>query len=397
MDTHDEFSRTFVLKQHTPMLHFQHGKQDALLRTTEVVPKLEKLIKNNLAKIDPELCKKYSTVISQYFSGKSSGRYYKLHVTGRVKSVRTVKTYFGRNESLPSHKRLIGSYFGDNHEAVDFENLAIQIFSLNTDLGDFIFEALKWLFLKENFGCRGTKGFGCFAWNGFNKSEIKERMTSLKPCLLGVYMKDEAIDESSALESIHSDYQLIKSGRNRPYAKSELFQVMCQGKIGWEKRWIKMKVEEGNSIRNTDFIYLKQNKPPIRCGDFRYDWRDNSKIEYKYIRALLGLSDQFEYLLDSNQRDKMIVSIVSQDKGVERFKSPLIFKYYFGNVYILLESIDEKMYDLPFDFSISTKINDEKSSIGKIGTLKTPTKEEFVLEKIMQKILIKQPLNYTPL
>ena len=39
---------TIKLKQHTPLIHFQHDQEGATLRASEVKPKLDKFVLNNL-------------------------------------------------------------------------------------------------------------------------------------------------------------------------------------------------------------------------------------------------------------------------------------------------------------------------------------------------------------
>lgn len=40
----DEYSRSYILKQQTPMLHFQYNEQGVCLRASEVKPKLDRFI-----------------------------------------------------------------------------------------------------------------------------------------------------------------------------------------------------------------------------------------------------------------------------------------------------------------------------------------------------------------
>ena len=42
------FQLTFTLKQHTPIIHFQHDQAGATLRATELKPKLDRFIMHKL-------------------------------------------------------------------------------------------------------------------------------------------------------------------------------------------------------------------------------------------------------------------------------------------------------------------------------------------------------------
>ena len=47
------------LKQHTPLIHFQHSQEGATLRASEVKPKLDKYIIKKVFDDDWDKCKEY--------------------------------------------------------------------------------------------------------------------------------------------------------------------------------------------------------------------------------------------------------------------------------------------------------------------------------------------------
>ena len=49
----------FTLKEHTPIIHFQHDQDGATLRATEVKPKLDRFIIKHKYNDDFDLCKEY--------------------------------------------------------------------------------------------------------------------------------------------------------------------------------------------------------------------------------------------------------------------------------------------------------------------------------------------------
>ena len=49
----------FTLKQHTPIIHFQHDQEGATLRATEVKPKLDRFIIEKVFHNEFEECKNF--------------------------------------------------------------------------------------------------------------------------------------------------------------------------------------------------------------------------------------------------------------------------------------------------------------------------------------------------
>jgi len=254
---------------------------------------------------------------------------------------------------------------------------------------------LKWLFLLGNFGCRGTKGFGSFSWEGFDETEIDARLKKALPAYLNIYSSSNGADYKSTLGNIHEKYQTLKSGRNVPgvYEKSKIFQFMCNADVGWEKRWIKLGLTE-NDISNNHLILYK--KRPLRCGDERNEWEDQKIVEYKFIRALLGLSDKYEYLMDDGtrnaSREKLIVRIDHSPKesenAIERFASPLTFKVFDNRTFILANPIHQNLFGEKFKFSAWHKESGSAPvHIKDLGDLNVPQQSEFNLIAFLNKTL----------
>ena len=54
----------FTLKQHTPLIHFQHDQAGATLRATEVKPKLDKFLRETLMQIKPAVYTEFRDLIA---------------------------------------------------------------------------------------------------------------------------------------------------------------------------------------------------------------------------------------------------------------------------------------------------------------------------------------------
>lgn len=392
----DMHQLTFTLRQHTPILHFQHDQPGATLRATEVKPKLDRFIIRTLQKVDPELFEKYKTVITaDNFPLKDKvASPYKLSIKAKGSKNLIVKTYFSRREQdeISETERCEGSYFGEAHKGVYSENVTIQIFSFDPQIRELVFESLKWLFLLENFGCRVTKGFGSFTWEGFTETDIEERLKKAAPLYLKIYSANNTGNFKTALSNIHEKYQTLKSGRNVPgtYEKSRLFQFMCRADVGWEKRWIKLGLTE-DDISDTHLILY--NKRPLRCGDERNEWDDLNNVTYKFIRALLGLSDKHEYLLDDGNRrairdEKLVVRIEPLSKDIERFASPLTFRVIQNKIFILVNPIHQDLFGKAFKFSAWHKAGrSEPRHLKNLGEKNVPLESEFDLVAFLDKSL----------
>jgi len=168
-----------------------------------------------------------------------------------------------------------------------------------------------------------NKGFGSFSVIKIDNKEI----TFDENRLLRYYPKIYKINSTDPLKKILEDYQYLKSGTNRPYKKSLLFEYMCKKSVRWEKRMIKEYLKKDfPSI----FKKLKYEKEPIEC-------KNEKSFEYQYIRGLLGITEQIEFLKRDARdfRDKIKIQIKSKDKSVERFKSPITYKVINNNIYVL--------------------------------------------------------------
>jgi hypothetical protein len=298
-----KFKVEFTLKQHTPLIHFQADQSGATLRATELKPKFDRFLK-------------------EYVLGGSFDRLnYKVKIIGSNYEKYTYKTYV--NPKKAGKYDRVGAYFG-NLKAIKFQqNIRIEFFSFNADVIEKIREYFADFISITNFGARQNKGFGSFSVVKIDDKEI----TFDEKRLLRYYPKIYKTNSADPLKKILEDYQYLKSGTNRPYKKSLLFEYMCKNNVRWEKRMIKEYLKKDfPSI----FENLKYEKEPIKC-------KNEQNFEYQYIRGLLGITEQIEFLKRDarNFRDKIKIQIKSKDKSIERFKSPITYKVINNNIYVL--------------------------------------------------------------
>ena len=311
------FKVEFTLKQHTPIIHFQSDQSGATLRASELKPKFDKFLKKYA--FNDKIPKEYK------ISDANDALDYTVKIAAsKLYDTYQYKTYISkRDRENPQIK--MGSYFGDN-KAIQTDKITITIMSINNIK---IIEYIKKYFIDfiiiENFGSRQNKGFGSFT---VIKIDNKELNYNVEDILLNYYQIIYTMTHKNPLQKIQQDYQLLKSGSSNPqYKKSLLFNYMCNNKIRWEKRMIKEYMKKDYP---SVFKTLKYEKQPTKCNN-------EENFQYEYVRGLLGITEQIEFLkLNArNFKDKIKINIKSVDNNIKRFKSPITFKVIGNNIYVL--------------------------------------------------------------
>ncbi len=392
----------FTLKQHTPLIHFQHDQAGATLRTTEVKPKLdqfiiEKLLKEQNIRFDYyepqtdgtqkfinarealkretkepiiETQKKWAS----WLVGKGKNEHvaldYKMIITAPVKHDEYVFSSLPASRNKDEgrianiHKNLSAKYinntqhFADNeyidktdqHSSIRkglmHEKIGIRIICLNLDLLRMIEITYKSFFISTSFGTRQSKGFGCFLPQGIKDTEIIEMIGSI-PSITGIFQKTSKNNFELKLQEINKMYSLLKRGQTYGgYQKSKLWEYECLiANFRWEKRKIKSHLKENDPDLFAQLKY-DPNTPIHRIDDC-----SNAKnlYEYKYVRALLGLAEQYEFALDLPGNKKIKVSIkdtLKEDSktkayAIDRFKSPIHFIITDSSIFLITHEMPE--------------------------------------------------------
>jgi len=313
------FKINFTLKQHTPIIHFQSDQAGATLRATELKPKLDRFLIRHAFGGEKEAYKAYLV------DPQREALDYKVKILyeGDAPEALQYKTYLNPRKAGPYDR--VGSYFGREKALYAPKGtVRVTFHSFSDRLLALIEEHFEGFLALNSFGSRQNKGFGSF---------LDERTDSLQKvtALLHRYGKNVYVKQShDPLKQIQQDYQLLKSGRNKPYEKSLLFQYMCNGKVKWEKRMIKERMER--QLPDT-FSQLKWSHAPVGCANESSDYR------FFYIRGLLGTAGQIEFLKRNprNFKDKIKVQIVSQDPNIKRYRSPVTFKVFENTIYAFTE------------------------------------------------------------
>ena len=339
---------TVKLKQHTPLIHFQHDQYGATLRASEVKPKLDRFILTKLGNGDYKKgCDEAHK--NKWLIGEHNALNYKMKIIAPEveywdinEKQRYTRWHEQRNRPfinlennryLAKQRRVDGkmildlkSYplffanmdadYTDNDEYRKFsfteELLEVRIiFSQKfEDLYEYINnpELLNDFWYNTNFGTRQSKGFGSFSidrddplylpWQSQYRFEVRD------------------LQNVEYLEDVY----------NKLFSDIELFYKTLRGGINLKNR-----------NRETVFYFKSlAYKYAHGCLQAKWDKRviketfygiDHEKMPYEYdVRDMLGFSTNEQWLSYGD-------SIIKTSTVADRMQSPIMFKpiYEFGN------------------------------------------------------------------
>lgn len=423
---------TVKLKQHTPLIHFQHEQYGATLRASEVKPKLDRFIlaklsdderregeragwikrKNDKVWLDYKMRIEAEENPNEYLicSLFSSGEI--LDAKGdNIKKLpfKILKNtpYFAqenvnsRKEDNDSNPVFIKGKNSNNQNTYIYNEEAwnsigkkglmwngvkVIVCSMFPAIIEKIKKYLSEFFICNNFGTRSTKGFGSFTIAD-SSADID---SVLKNNFQFVYKKDVSkLDMNGIFSDIKKNYQILKSGNNnKSYTKSLLFCYAAnemENNPRWEKRFFKRAVE-GKLPKG--YRLLNKNKAPICDSRGNQSWKDKDRYDYKYVRAMLGVADKYEFLLEKDcgengwkrdNKNKLIVK--PRINGVDRCESPILIKVLDGAMYLVGNDVNQGV--LNKDVNITYSINENSLKVSEdFKRIKTPD-DVFSLKNFM--------------
>ncbi len=225
----------FTLKQHTPIIHFQHDQEGATLRASEVKPKLDQFIIENLTnKIGFEARIEFHRLL---FNGTEEQRKWKNWLKGKgtdlkdsyhnsnERNIALIHLTFDYKIKIPSifpERKLIEPkskfpcFFGDMGEdyvkkkkgfSFTKELLNCEIFTYISGLKYFIALQLLNFFSITNFGTRQSKGFGSFYITPDSKYLSEYNIVYKQPNLR--YSFNISINNNSTWNEFHNLFNVI--------------------------------------------------------------------------------------------------------------------------------------------------------------------------------------------
>lgn len=397
-----DWQKEYKLVQHTPLIHFQHSEPHACLRATEVKPKLDRFLIEQLEKDDRFGDGRWK----KWFVGDGSQQSfdYMMRITpnseqvDRTQSIERAiakienqdykrfhgihKNYFGNMASEKKReekKKAIRETFKESLFYKDGLTLTIRCFI--PELLTFIDEHIRGFFMMHNFGTRQRKGFGSFTVDISTKpNEPKGFDLVGKYCPNAYYCKlDNDVNADALLDAVWVISAFLRSGFNRGegnYVRGFVFRYFQREKnpLANDKAFVKQQV-----LHN---VYNEETP-----GEHRRFYGNN--VRYRYVRGLLGTNENSRFCRNPNAHTPVYDIYTHSAEGVERFPSPLLFKPIGKFVFILPQKIPDEIFGS--EFYILEKNQEEKydskaTSEQKLNYLqtecessmiKTPTAEEF--------------------
>lgn len=403
----NDWQKEYKLVQHTPLIHFQHSEPHACLRATEVKPKLDRFLIEQLEKDDRFGDGRWK----KWFVGDGSQQSfdYMMRITPnseQVERTQSIERAIARaehrspNASLHKiHKNYFGNMASGNNiqdtvqaiqetfkESLFYKDgLTLTIRCFIPELLTLIDEHIRGFFMMHNFGTRQRKGFGSFTVDISTKpNEPKGFDLVGKYCPNAYYCKlDGNVNADALLDAVWVISAFLRSGFNRGegnYVRGFVFRYFQREKnpLANDKAFVKQQV-----LRN---VYNEATR-----GEHLHPYGNN--VRYRYVRGLLGTNENSRFCRaprGETREDRTVHNIyIHSAEGVERFPSPLLFKpigkfvfilpqkmpdEIFGSEFYILEKNQEEEYD-------SKATSDQKLNYlqteCKSSMIKTPTAEEL--------------------
>lgn len=399
-----DWQKEYKLVQHTPLIHFQHSEPHACLRATEVKPKLDRFLIEQLEKDDRFGDGRWK----KWFVGDGSQQSfdYMMRITPnseQVERTHSIERAIARAEHRPPnanlheiHKNYFGNMASGNNiqdtiretfkESLFYKDgLTLTIRCFIPELLTLIDEHIRGFFMMHNFGTRQRKGFGSFTVDINTQPNAPKGFDLVgKYCPNAYYCKlNDNVSADALLDAVWVISAFLRSGFNRGegnYVRGFVFRYFQREKnpLANDKAFVKQKV-----LHN---VY--NEKTP---GEHRRFYGNN--VRYRYVRGLLGTNENSRFCRDprgETREDRTVHNIyIHSAEGVERFPSPLLFKpigkfvfilpqkmpdEIFGSKFYILEKNQEDKYDSKA--TSDQKLNYLKQEC-KGGMIKTPTAEEL--------------------
>jgi len=291
-----KFKAEFTLKQHTPIIHFQSNQRGATLRATELKPKFDRFLLENVKGIP---------YIEN--ANKSKSLDYKVKI----------EQNFSQAQEINSRESLYFGNMGDGEEK-KFKTyprpFTIEFFSYNREVLEAIKSNFEAFLANTNFGTRQSKGYGGFYIDGksFDTKLIAHKIYSFS--------------SNNWEKDIKVLYPFLRQGINRVnhngdtvfYSKPAIFSYAKSKGWEWDKKAIKQE------------YFSNQLQKQIK------DYKPSDILEYSsenqyLLRDLFGLSSSQEwgkpYYTTIEKEGTKIENINGKNEiVVQRFRSPITFK-----------------------------------------------------------------------
>lgn len=396
----NDWQKEYKLVQHTPLIHFQHSEPHACLRATEVKPKLDRFLIEQLEKDDRFGDGRWK----KWFVGDGSQQSfdYMMRITPnseQVERTQSIERAIARAEHRPPnasfheiHKNYFGNMASGNNiqdtiretfkESLFYKDgLTLTIRCFIPELLTFIDEHIRGFFMMHNFGTRQRKGFGSFTVDINTQPNAPKGFDLVgKYCPNAYYCKlDGNVNADALLDAVWVISAFLRSGFNRGegnYVRGFVFRYFQREKnpLANDKAFVKQQV-----LHN---VYNEATR-----GEHLHPYGNN--VRYRYVRGLLGTNENSRFCRAPNAHTPVYDIYTHSAEGIERFPSPLLFKPIGKFVFILPQKMPDKIFGSEF-YILKKKQEEEYDSKAtseqklnylqtecKSSMIKTPTAEEL--------------------
>lgn len=396
----NDWQKEYKLVQHTPLIHFQHSEPHACLRATEVKPKLDRFLIEQLEKDDRFGDGRWK----KWFVGDGSQQSfdYMMRITPnseQVERTQSIERAIARAEHRPPnasfheiHKNYFGNMASGNNiqdtiretfkESLFYKDgLTLTIRCFIPELLTFIDEHIRGFFMMHNFGTRQRKGFGSFTVDINTQPNAPKGFDLVgKYCPNAYYCKlDGNVNADALLDAVWVISAFLRSGFNRGegnYVRGFVFRYFQREKnpLANDKAFVKQ-----NVLHN---VYNEATR-----GEHLHPYGNN--VRYRYVRGLLGTNENSRFCRAPNAHTPVYDIYTHSAEGIERFPSPLLFKPIGKFVFILPQKMPDKIFGSEF-YILKKKQEEEYDSKAtseqklnylqtecKSSMIKTPTAEEL--------------------
>lgn len=398
-----DWQKEYKLVQHTPLIHFQHSEPHACLRATEVKPKLDRFLIEQLEKDDRFGDGRWK----KWFVGDGSQQSfdYMMRIASnseQVERTHSIERAIARAEHRPPnasfheiHKNYFGNMASGNNiqdtiretfkESLFYKDgLTLTIRCFIPELLTFIDEHIRGFFMMHNFGTRQRKGFGSFTVDIRTEPNAPKGFDLVgKYCPNAYYCKlNDNVSADALLDAVWVISAFLRSGFNRGegnYVRGFVFRYFQREKnpLANDKAFVKQQV-----LHN---VYNEATR-----GEHLHPYGNN--VRYRYVRGLLGTNENSRFCRAPNSHTPVYDIYTHSAEGVERFPSPLLFKPIGKFVFILPQKMPDEIFGSEF-YILKKKQEEEYDSKAtsdqklnylkqecKNGMIKTPTAEELAPE-----------------
>ena len=396
----NDWQKEYKLVQHTPLIHFQHSEPHACLRATEVKPKLDRFLIEQLEKDDRFGDGRWK----KWFVGDGSQQSfdYMMRITPnseQVERTQSIERAIARAEHRPPnanlheiHKNYFGNMASRNNiqdtiretfkESLFYKDgLTLTIRCFIPELLTFIDEHIRGFFMMHNFGTRQRKGFGSFTVDINTQPNAPKGFDLVgKYCPNAYYCKlDGNVNADALLDAVWVISAFLRSGFNRGegnYVRGFVFRYFQREKnpLANDKAFVKQQV-----LHN---VYNEATR-----GEHLHPYGNN--VRYRYVRGLLGTNENSRFCRAPNAHTPVYDIYTHSAEGIERFPSPLLFKPIGKFVFILPQKMPDEIFGSEF-YILKKKQEEEYDSKAtsdqklnylkqecKNRMIKTPTAEEL--------------------